>query len=112
MASGSTDSTVRLYDAHGTPLHTLDGHSGDVLAVAFSPNGTRLVSAAADFTAVLWDVAGSNGAGKRTGYARTYEGQRLIEWARQNRYVREWSCLERERYRILPLCETGTPGDT
>lgn len=59
----------------------------------------------------MWQAATAQENGQITLW-RTYEGQRLIEWARQNRYVREWSCLERERYRILPLCETGTPGDT
>jgi WD40 repeat protein len=37
-------------------LAVLQGHTGDVQAVAFSPDGTRVVTGSADKTARLWDT--------------------------------------------------------
>ncbi len=59
IASGSTDKTVRIWDAAtgrliGQPLR---GHEGWVVKVAFSPDGTRIVSSALDGTFRLWDAA-------------------------------------------------------
>ncbi len=59
LASGSTDSTIRLWDVpSGQPLRTLRGHSGAVLSVQFSPFGYTLASGGVDKTARLWGVAG------------------------------------------------------
>jgi len=37
---------------------TLNGHTGEVYSVAYSPNGTRLATASQDGTVKLWDSAG------------------------------------------------------
>src|SRR5437588_473831 len=59
LASGSIDShgNLRLWQvATGKQLGSLEGHRGEVTAVAFSPDGTRLVSGGADNAALVWDV--------------------------------------------------------
>ena len=56
--SGSYDRTVRLWDAAtGAALQTLEGHSGWVTSVAFSPDGRQVVSGSYDKTVRLWDAA-------------------------------------------------------
>ena len=47
-----------LWDiATGSVLKKLDGHTARVWSGAFSPDGTRALSSAADRTIRLWDVA-------------------------------------------------------
>jgi hypothetical protein len=40
----------------GAPLSALDGHSGELLSAIYSPDGTRILSLAADRTARRWDI--------------------------------------------------------
>ena len=57
IATGSTDTTVRLWDAaSGKALSVLRGHTRSIEDVAFSPDGARVLSAAGDFT-IVWDAA-------------------------------------------------------
>lgn len=56
LATGSGDNMARIWDTEtGTPLHTLKGHSGWVLAVAWSSDGTRLATGGNDGLIRLWD---------------------------------------------------------
>jgi WD40 repeat protein len=62
LASGNWDTTVRLWDiASGAEIATLRGHTGPVLIVALSPDGSLLASGATDkewqkAEVKLWDV--------------------------------------------------------
>jgi hypothetical protein len=48
---------VRIWDAvAGTLLNTLQGHTSIVSSVAFSPDGTRIVSGSLDSTVQTWDA--------------------------------------------------------
>ena len=55
VASGSSDHTVRIWDAAtGQLQRELKGHSNIVWSVAFSPNGKRVASGSSDKTVQIW----------------------------------------------------------
>ena len=72
LASCSLDHTIRVWqvdsltrpssrgeggDGSATECQVLRGHTGEVFAVAFHPNGTRLASGGRDRAVWLWDLA-------------------------------------------------------
>jgi WD40 repeat protein/serine/threonine protein kinase len=95
IAAGLEDSSAGIWDlSTGKEVSTLRGHassgsgfyfwSGGVLSVAFSPDGTRLLTGSNDRTAKLWDVRPGTGrtvlsghAGEVTGLAFSPDGTRL-----------------------------------
>jgi len=59
VVSASGDKTLRLWDVEtGEELRTLKGHTGEVMACVFSPDGAQVVSASggADKSLKLWDA--------------------------------------------------------
>jgi WD40 repeat protein len=57
IASGSDDSTVRLWNVQtGVLAHELKGHQRAVTSVAFSPDGQHIASGSDDSTVRLWNV--------------------------------------------------------
>ena len=56
LASGSWDDTIRLWNAGGKHLRTLNGHRNQVNDIAFSPDGLTIASGSWDTTIRLWDV--------------------------------------------------------
>ena len=58
LASGSKDATVRVWDmATGAEVSELRGHEGWVQSVAFSPDGTRIVSGGIGTAIRVWNVS-------------------------------------------------------
>jgi WD40 repeat protein len=54
----SNGKKASIWDAEtGALLTTLEGHTGEVYSVAFSPDGERVVTASSDKTARLWSAA-------------------------------------------------------
>jgi eukaryotic-like serine/threonine-protein kinase len=85
LASGSTDGTVRLWDAATWREVAVLKHGANVYGVAFTPDGTRLASACADNTIRFWDVGSHEEVAELTGHeayvhaiAFSRDGARLI----------------------------------
>ncbi|HET7505909.1 MAG TPA: hypothetical protein VFK02_33045 [Kofleriaceae bacterium] len=49
--------TLFAHAAHGTPRQVFLGHRAPVTSVAFSPDGTRIISASSDRTARIWAIS-------------------------------------------------------
>lgn len=71
LATGSGDKTARIWNTEtGTPKYTLP-HSGWVLCVEWSPDGTRLATGSMDKSVRLWDPDTGKPAGSPlTGHAK------------------------------------------
>ena len=107
-ASGGDDFSVRLWDLEGgTESALLEGHKGQVQAVAVSPDGARLASAAWDGWIGLWDAR----TGEIDGMLRGHEaGVNDVVFARDGSAIysasadgtiRVWDAATGEETRIL-----------
>ncbi|MFD8753242.1 hypothetical protein ACFV0O_20040 [Kitasatospora sp. NPDC059577] len=66
---GGADQEVRLWDVRThDQLAVLTGHTGQVTSVAFSPDGSTLVSTGGDATVRLWDVRSRQALATLTGH--------------------------------------------
>ena len=92
----------------GRALATFRGHTSKVLGVAFSPNGTRLLTASADGTVRQWDTGTSREveapydrhAGEVFAAAYSPDGQ-WVASAGSDRTVRVWRATSRQDVAIL-----------
>ena len=56
MATGSFDSTARIWSTKGKMQHSLCGHTAELTSVKFNPNGVYLSTSSLDNTARVWDI--------------------------------------------------------
>ena len=61
LASAGEDQTVRVWNLETGQGRVLEGHTGIVKRLAFSPDETRLASAGQDTTVYLWDMETGRG---------------------------------------------------
>jgi WD40 repeat protein len=81
---GPTDTGVHVWDlATGQEIATLRGHQREVVAVVFTPDGKRLVSAAWDNTIRVWDVAAGKEERQFVGHERVITGLELTPDGKQ-----------------------------
>ena len=97
ILSGSNNGEVILWDfSTGEELYRLNAHTQPVLSVTFSPDGKYAYAVSTDGILSKWKIS-------------VQSLPELKDWIQANRYVRELTCEERQRYRVEPLCEQGNP---
>jgi WD40 repeat protein len=75
IAVGSESGDIIILDTiTGTQTALLSGHTNEVNCVAFSPDGTSLVSGSDDYTAKVWDV-------QTGGIVNTFSGHTQQVWS-------------------------------
>ena len=93
LISGDGIHNVILWDyATGEEIRQLPGHTTTVMNAFFSPDGQTAYAAAYAAPVIQWRVA-------------DWPLDELLDWVHENRYIREFTCEEREQYRIEPVCE-------
>lgn len=112
--------------ASGQELAVLSGHSSSVNTVVFSPDGTTLASASSDQSIKIWDIVSrkqlaifSGHLGAVLSVVFSPDGQTLAsaklwnisslalmrKWVQENRYIREFTCEERQRFNMPVQCD-------
>jgi WD40 repeat protein len=132
LVSGGSDSQIILWDMQtGNILRRFANHVGGIGQVQLSPDETLLLSGSINGTNSLWRVETGEeirryGGGFVVSPHFTPDGRHavvgyqdgavelwridstldeLLTWTRNNRYVPELTCEQRELYRVEPLCE-------
>ena len=137
LLTSSEHIEILMWDIeNGTLIRELEGQSDFTSALDMNPAGTRAVSASFAKEVIIWDLISGQEERRISGLEHivnavyflpteqrivglTWGGdiviwrindtrEETIGWAYQNRYIRDFTCLERERYNITPLCGDAT----
>ena len=129
IAVGQSNNRISLFDSTGNLIRTFNGHAGEVNSIAISEDGTLLVSGSADFSLRLWDIEtglelrrlnmnervisvslNSDASQALVGLANNgltllvniqqQDKEDLLQWVENNRYITDFTCLQREFYRL------------
>ena len=121
VVSGCDDGYVRLWNAKGAKIGELQAHSSWVLSVAFSPDGTRIISTSEDATIQLLDAKSLTSlkafyghSGPVNSVAYCSDGTRFVS-ASYDESIRIWDATTRTRpTKILddkPVCSVAFSPD-
>ena len=75
VASAGESSVIKLWNLRNNTVKTLNGHTGIVNSIAFSPNGELLASVSDDKTLKLWDVRSQQNIATLTDIADGFQWQ-------------------------------------
>ena len=129
IISTSWDDSVRMWDIEsGEEIRQFVGHAGNTFGIAITEDSSTLLTTSSDTTLRMWDIATGEelnrfeqhtdwiqeivlGPGETFGISAGQDyilrrwvikrtADDLIEWARDNRYIRKLSCAERQSYRL------------
>jgi len=93
MLTSGMDGRLRLWDLTSGELVREFGYTAPavVFDIAMSPDGLSAVSSSIDQVITQWALENP-------------DLDALLDWIAKNRFVREFTCAERARYQIEPLC--------
>ena len=147
VSGGRNNGSVILWNVEGnigartsrdSQIRTFSGHDGTITAVDFSPDSSKIITAATDGTLRMWDtttgfeirrfaITEPNGfnsamfsADGQTALTASTDGALqewrmlltpgdMLTWIAATRYVPEPTCSEREQFRLKPFCQNGVP---
>ena len=95
VISGGDDNRVILWDAlTGLPLQTFFGHEAPVQQVIFGLDGRTAISVSSEIEdgVLKWNIRNTSD---------------TIDWVRQNRYLVDLTCTQRDQYKVEPVCDNG-----
>jgi hypothetical protein len=109
---GCNDGILILETATGKEVRRLAGHDGGTRALAFSPDGRRLLSGGGDMTALIWEVIPRGGESVKRGSWTTDTPERL--WADLAKepavaYPALWSLLAEPKQAVPLLAKRLKP---
>jgi WD40 repeat protein len=97
VVTGDDIGEIMLWDYQsGGELWRSGGQEDFVNDIAFNPDNQTVFSLAFSGQPVQWRMSNPSLA-------------ELLTWIPNNRYLREFTCAERAKYRVEPLCKEGNP---